>query len=309
MRNDELHEAINCPLCGESTYKVIYTPSYSSSISKEDLLKIYCSSSDEKLLDQLVQCSECSLIYLNPRTNPSILIKSYSEAVDPTFVKQDQKRIQCFSKELKQIINQFRIIPSKDKRVLDIGCAGGAFLKAAHDIGFDVTGIEPSSWMCEYGRKEYGLDLRQGQLADNDFEPESFDIITLWDVLEHLTNPSDVLKNVSALLKKDGRLIINYPDYGSFVARILGQKWPFLLSVHLIYYDRCTIKRQLEQCGFCVEQIKPFWQVLELGYVMYRASNYFRIFKFLGNIISFLGIYSIPLKYNMGQTRVIAKKS
>ena len=308
MQKEDLHETIDCPLCGASAFTVIYPSNYPSSLSKEELLKIYCSSSDQKLLDQLVQCDDCSLVYLNPRTNHSVLIKSYSQAVDPTFVKQDHKRIQCFDKELRQIIKQFGIVPDRSKRILDIGCAGGAFLKAARDIGFNVTGVEPSHWMCEYGKKKYGLDIRQGQLMELGFEPASFDIISLWDVIEHLSTPGNVLKHASTLLKDDGLLVINYPDYGSLAARLLGSKWPFLLSVHLLYYDRNTIKRQLEQCNFKVEQIKPYWQVLELGYVLHRASNYFKIFKIMETVTKVFGIYSLSIKYNMGQTRVIARK-
>jgi len=308
MQNDDLFEIIKCPLCGTSTFKVIYPSKYPSSISKENLLKIYCSSSDQKLLDQLVECDSCSLVYLNPRINPSIIIESYSQAVDPTFIKQDHARIKCFDKELRDVISEFGIIPDKSKRVLDIGCAGGAYLKAAHDIGFTVTGVEPSRWMCEYGRNKYGIDIRQGQLTEQDFEPQSFDIISLWDVVEHLTEPDNVLKHVCSLLKKDGVLIINYPDYDSLISRLLKSKWPFLLSVHLIYYNRKTIKKQLEQCGFKIKQIKPYWQVLESGYVLRRASSYFKIFGIMETITKFLGLSSVSIKYNMGQTRVLAVK-
>lgn len=308
MVNDELYETINCPLCEGDKFKVIYPANYPTSLSKEDLLKIYCSSSDEKLLDQLVQCVDCSLVYLNPRTTPAVLIKSYSQAVDPTFVKQDLQRIRCFDKELRQIIRQCGITPDKNKKILDVGCAGGAFLKAANDIGFDVIGVEPSHWMCEYGKKVYGVNICQGQLIDQKFEPSSFDVVSFWDVIEHLSRPGEVLEHAHGLLKNDGTLIINYPDYGSCFARILGSKWPFLLSVHLIYYDRNTIKRQLEKCGFEVMEIKPYWQVLELGYILRRASSYFGVFKIFENVINALSLKSLSIKYNMGQTRVIARK-
>jgi len=308
MQNNDLFERIPCPLCGSSQFKVIYQSKYPERVSKDDILQIYRSSSDQKLLDQMVSCNSCSLVYLNPRINPAIILESYSSAVDKTFVKQNQTRIRTFHKELKQIIRQFGIKTDKQKRVLDIGCAGGAFLKAAHDLGFSVVGIEPSSWLCEYGRNNYGLDLRSGELSDYDFDPASFDIVFLWDVIEHLPQPFTVLTRVNTLLKDDGLLIINYPDYNSWAARFLGAKWPFLLSVHLFYYTPQTMKRQLKQCGFQLIQIKSYWQVLELGYILHRASNYFKVFGVMESIIKLIGLSTLGIKYNMGQTRIIAKK-
>lgn len=308
MHNSDLFETISCPLCGSPKFKVIYPSKYPEQVLKDDLLQMYCSSSDQKLLDQMVSCSSCSLVYLNPRINPAIILESYSSSVDPTFVKQNLMRIRTFDNELRQIIKQFGIKAARNKRVLDIGCAGGAFLKAAQGMGFNTVGVEPSTWLCEYGKNEYGLDLRPGVLADHDFNAASFDIISLWDVVEHLPMPHKVLARVNTLLKDDGLLIINYPDYNSWAARFLGAKWPFLLSVHLFYYTPQTIEIQLEQCGFEIIQMKPYWQALELGYILHRASNYFKLFGILEAIIKLARLSTLCVKYNMGQTRVIAKK-
>lgn len=308
MQISDLFETISCPLCGCSQFKVIYPSKYPARIMKDDLLQIYRSSSDQKLLDQMVSCTSCSLAYLNPRINSDIILESYSTAIDPTFVKQNKMRIRTFNKELRQIIKHYGIQVSKKRTILDIGCAGGAFLKAADDLGFNVVGIEPSTWLCEYGKNNYGLDLRPGVLSDYEFDTASFDIISLWDVIEHLAQPQKVLTKAYTLLKDDGFLIINFPDYNSLASRLLGRRWPFLLSVHLIYYSPQTIEKQLEQCGFQLIELKPYWQELELGYILRRASHYFKLFGVLENIIGCIGLSHCSMKYHMGQTRVIAKK-
>jgi 2-polyprenyl-3-methyl-5-hydroxy-6-metoxy-1,4-benzoquinol methylase len=301
-------ETGTCPICGTREYSVIREAAYPQNLSHEALLKIYCSSSDHSLMDQLVCCKGCQLVYLNPRVKKEIALASYSSAIDPTFVKQNQFRIRTFSRTLSQFLKTHNIHPSKDKRVLDVGCAGGAFVKAAQDAGFTAMGIEPSSWMCEFGKKEYGLDLRAGILEDYKLPSESFDIITLWDVLEHVYTPIEVLSDCQRLLKPGGYLIINYPDYGSTARRLLGWKWPFFLSVHLFYFTPTTITKLLEKCGLAVVKIKPFWQTLELGYTLDRAAPYFGVCRLLSKVVKALGLGSVPLTYNMGQSMVISRR-
>ena len=124
---------------------------------------------------------------------------------------------QLIEKERFQAIKDlfcFYSINLMDKMVIDIGCAGGAFPKAADDLGFNVVGIEPSKYLCEWGKKEYGLDLRPGILDEHDFEKESFDVITLWDVVEHLIDPRVEIKKISNILFQISR---NWPNTKHFV--------------------------------------------------------------------------------------------
>lgn len=298
-----------CPLCGYETYSVLRDAEYPEGVSTDELLKTYSSSSDHVLMDQLVKCQRCSLAYLNPRVRSEIILKSYSEAVDPTFVQQNQFRISTFRRSLEEICRRHAVTPSVDLRVLDIGCASGAFLKAAKDLGFSTVGVEPSRWMCEFGRREYDLDLRPGTLEEHRFQDREFDIVTLWDVIEHLVDPKKILRESLRTLKPDGLLVINYPDYGSLASRLLGWKWPFLLSVHLTYFTRTTIRRLLQECGFEVLEIRPYWQTLELGYVMQRAAPYFGFFRWIEKVVRAMGLGKFPFTYQVGQSMVVARRA
>jgi 2-polyprenyl-3-methyl-5-hydroxy-6-metoxy-1,4-benzoquinol methylase len=302
-----LFAEIPCPVCGFEEADILVRSSYPAEVTREQLLSIYRASSDHQLLDQMVRCRECSMVYLSPRPRADIIVDSYVAAEDPLFVAQNPERIRTFSKSLSRVTDLMGIEP-KGRRLLDVGCGGGAFPKAAHDAGFSVTGIELSHWLADYGRREYGLDIRQGLLVPGLFDDESFDLVSLWDVIEHLTDVPGVLETIRALLKPGGILLVNYPDYGSWAARILGRKWPFLLSVHLLYYTRATMALQLQQCGFEVVRMKPHWQSLKLGYVLQRASPYFRLFGKLGTPLAAFGLAERRMSYNMGQTLVIARK-
>jgi 2-polyprenyl-3-methyl-5-hydroxy-6-metoxy-1,4-benzoquinol methylase len=282
--------------------------SYPANLTKAELLKIYSASSDHILFDAIVKCDDCSLVYLNPRIRQDVIIESYSNATDPTFIAQNEERIATFKKSLQRLGDRHGITPQTAKRVLDVGCAGGAFPKAAHDLGFDVVGVEPSKWLAEQGRALYGLDLRPGLLKDQNFPDQSFDLICLWDVIEHLPDARDVVSHIHRLLKPGGYFIINCPDYGSFARIALGSKWPMLLSVHLIYFTRATITDFLRRQNFEVVDFRAFWQTLQLGYVLKRAGSYFGIFGALQRLIQSLCLHRIPVTYNIGQSFVLARR-
>jgi len=304
-----LLEDVSCCVCGADHYTILTHADFPEGISSSDLLAIYRSSSDQKLMDQMVQCRQCSFVYLNPRVKSSIIVDSYKSAVDPVFFKQNPLRVRTFKKSLAKIIKGYGIAPSKDKTVLDVGCAGGAFPKAAHDLGFRAIGIEPSRWLVDEGKKLYGIDLRAGLLEEQNIPPESCHIVTMWDVIEHLTTPQAVLKQLHSVLRNDGLLVVNYPDYGSLARLILQRRWPFFLSVHLFYFTRQTIKRFLRDNGFEVLGFKPYWQTLELGYVLQRAAAYLPMIGLIAKAVNAMGLGSLPLTYNMGQTMVIARKA
>jgi len=308
-RFDDLIETVACPNCGGESYRTLRPASYPENLSRAELLKTYSASSDHILFDAMVQCDACRLVYLNPRIRKDLIIESYSSAVDPTFIAQNDERVATFKKSLQTLATRHGITPQTAPRVLDVGCAGGAFPKAAHDLGFDVVGVEPSTWLAGQGRALYGLDIRAGLLEDQDFPDQSFDLVSLWDVIEHLPDAHAVVGNIHRLLKPGGHLIINCPDYGSLARKMLGAKWPMLLSVHLIYFTRETIADFLRRENFEVLEFRPFWQTLQLGYVLRRASAYFGVFGLAQKAAEALHLHRVPLTYNIGQSFVLARRT
>ena len=305
---NELIETVSCPLCGQGRYTVLKPAAYPDGLSKENVVTLYSASSDHMLFDQMVRCDECSLVYLNPRIKKEFIIESYSRAVDPTFIKQNPYRIKTFKRTLQSIVSRYSLDPVGCKSILDIGCAGGAFPKAASEIGFKVTGIEPSRWLSEQARNLYGLDIRTGILEEQHFAPQSFDVITIWDVIEHLTDPGYVLNEIHNLLANDGILVVNYPDYTSLARRLLGYKWPFFLSVHLIYFTPETITGLLNKHRFEVIEMHPYWQTLELGYALQRARNILSYFAPVEKLVHLIKLSDLPFTYNMGQSLIVARK-
>ncbi|MEX2160749.1 MAG: class I SAM-dependent methyltransferase [Anaerolineales bacterium] len=299
-----LLESVPCNLCGADDYEVLIPPRYELA-KPEEISNTFRSSGDEVLLDQLVRCKRCGLMYLNPRLRSDIVLEGYSAGSDELFVSQAAGRERTFAKSLK-IIERLR--PARG-RLLDVGTAGGSFLTVAKSAGWDVAGCEPNRWLCEWGNRNYGLQIVPGTIFDMKLPSASFDVVTLWDVLEHTPDPKATLRECNRVLKPGGLLVVNYPDIRSFVARLMGRRWVFLLSVHLYYFTRQTLARMLGELGFTMAQTRRHWQSLELGYILFRMEAYLKpVARAGGWLVKRLGLSHLQIPYWMGQVLVIAEK-
>jgi hypothetical protein len=121
-----LLESVPCNLCGKDDYRVVYPPRYDLA-KPEEIMHTFRSSGDEVLLDQLVECNNCGLMYLNPRLRSDVVIEGYSEGSDEMFVSQVAGRERTFARSL-DLIEKYR--PQRG-RILDVGTAGGSFLSVA----------------------------------------------------------------------------------------------------------------------------------------------------------------------------------
>jgi SAM-dependent methyltransferase len=297
-------ESVSCFLCGADDYSVVYGARYDRE-KDADLVQKFRASGDELLIDQLVKCRRCGFQYVNPRLRGDLIFSGYTEGDDPTYVSQLQARERTFAASLDEIERA----AGGTGRLLDIGTAAGAFVAAARARGWEAEGCEPNKWLAAWGASHYGITIRQGSVFDQNYAEGSFDVVTLWDVIEHTLDPRAMLDRCRRLLKPGGVLIVNYPDIGSWIARTLGRRWLFLTSVHLYYFDRRTIRRMLESTGFEVERIRPHWQRLELDYILFRGSV---LNGALSNVsrrmASIVGAGKSQVPYWLGQTFVIARR-
>jgi SAM-dependent methyltransferase len=302
--HEDLLEHVLCALCGADDAETVYEAQYDRQ-KDVDLVQKFRASGDELLIDRLVRCRRCGLQYVNPRLRGDLILTSYTEGEDPTYVSQLAARERTFDAALTEIER----LAGGRGRLLDIGTAAGAFVAAAARRGWDAEGCEPNRWLGQWGTRHYGIRIRPGSVFDQDYAAGSFDVVTLWDVIEHTPNPRAVLDKCRELLKPGGLLIVNYPDIGSWIARLLGRRWLFLTSVHLWYFDRTTIARMMESAGFEVRAIRPHYQRLELDYILQRGSLLSSaLSKAARAVIRPFGIGGAQVPYWLGQTFVAAKR-
>lgn len=300
--SESLWEEVSCNLCGSRNSKIKYQGT--TDPDTERLLASYSASGNFVSKETLVECSDCGLIYTSPRLRKDLILKSYTEAEDPTYVSQADGRIKSFERCL-DAVEEFK----KGGSILDIGAAAGFFLKVAKERGWKTYGIEPSKYLSDYGNQNYGVNITCGTLETALAPKEKLDCITLWDVLEHTFDPKQVLKTCNSYLKEDGIVVINYPNIGNLMAKMAGKNYWFILSVHLYYFVPKTIQAMLESAGFEVVSSKPHFQWLQLGYLTYRLEAYLpKPAKLMGKLFKTLSVDQTLIPYFAAQTRVIARK-
>lgn len=299
LSDTDIFETIKCNLCGSEEYKVLIEPK----ITDFDPGEVLTASKGVRGTQRIVQCLECGLAYVNPRINAGIIADSYKDSVDEVYIQGAAGRAHTFRQCVKKI-NRWRKPPG---RLLDIGCAAGFFVHEAAGQGWDAVGIEPSKWLVDWGKKNLKEKLYNGTLRQGNFKDREFDVLTMWDVLEHVSDPLKELEECRRILKKDGMLVINYPDFGSLLARMAGSRWWFLLSNHLYYFTPATMKKYLEKAGFEVKSFSMHWQTLPLGYLTKIFSIYSKgLSRFSERVLRALRMDRIPIPYYAAQTNVIA---
>ena len=232
----------NCPLCYGNDYLSIYK---------------------ERRSIGIVRCKTCRLIYTNPMVKEAEKNywgeeKKYYEEARLIFKgKAGHHRDPNYLEDLKRIED---IKP--EGNFLDIGTNMGFFLRHTRGRRWNVFGVEPSPALSEMARKYFGLNVKTAYLDNAGFKKDFFDIITMTDVFEHISQPKGILEDIKGLLKKDGILFIKVPN-GNYnllklwlakITRRTQQHDIFDSYEHLTHFSYRTLKKVLEDCGFKIKK-------------------------------------------------------
>ena len=135
--------------------------------------------------------------------------------------------------------------------LLDVGTGIGTLMEVASENGFRVSGVEYSPWASNFARAEKGLEVFTGTLEEAHFPEETFDVVVLNHVLEHLDHPVGTLKEIRRILKMDGVLVIGVPNIESIMAHLLGAGWYSLKpDEHVWHFSPATLFRLVRKTGF-----------------------------------------------------------
>lgn len=232
----------------------------------------------------LVRCENCDLVFVSNPPSESELSEMYSfdsgyhaklevDAFTTKFHKREADR------NLDLLLRH-----AKAGRLLDIGCSTGMFLVAAKKAGWVGVGLEYSPDSSRVARDVHGLDVRTGALAMDTYAPNSFDVITLWDVIEHIPNPKQAMELISRILAPGGLLMLKtpnvdgiYPTTSFRLARALnfwGHPEP---PGHLFQFSVKTLQRLATESGF--EAIAVHHQRIPITYSFGTVRSWFRSIK------------------------------
>ncbi len=211
---------------------------------------------------RIVRCRSCGLGRLHPMLSEEEVMRFY----DAAYFQRDyrcglahkpyEEEIESLRREARPMLSVIRKLAAGN-RLLEIGCAGGAMLAEARSQGFAVVGAEVSPEMAQWGRDHLQLDIRTGTLEQQKFSDEQFDVVFLGDVIEHLLNPLEVLKEIRRVLSPRGIVALAYPmELNGIIPRIRSalniRRQSSEKPYHLYYYSLQTMNMLLGKSGFAV---------------------------------------------------------
>lgn len=208
----------------------------------------------------MVRCTCCGLCYLNPQPTMAELVRYYPEDYDPFETPPPDQIPLPQRASVSHRLHKRKRAVTRHKRsghLLEIGCANGLFLHAMRQTNdWQVQGVEVSEPAVHYARERLGLDVFHGPLEDAQLPEHFFDVVVMWDVLEHVHSPKDTLRETHRVLKPDGVLVFRLPLLDSWDRKLFGPYWAgWDAPRHLTLFSRHTLDMMLTSAGFRVDQI------------------------------------------------------
>lgn len=254
----DIAEAIEyrCDLCGGSSYTT-------------DIPDVADNSGRAQELFSIVRCDSCGHFSTQPAPKPELMARYYPSQyyahVDTAGTGKDRLKWylkgKCYrgaaaGAEAVSVAMRGRLgrilaepPPVANGRLLDVGCGAGEYVAFAQSQGWRVSGVETDDEAVEVGSKR-GLDIVQGMAESLPFENCTFDVVRLWQVLEHTYSPTKVIAEINRIMKPGGHLLLSVPNFGGAQRRVLGKCWPHLdVPRHLHHFTAETLDRVLTAGG------------------------------------------------------------
>lgn len=286
----------SCPVCGTP-------PSSAKLFLKENIDKQKMSAFSfasrklpEFMCHQLVQCRSCDLVYADQPPDQSVLAQAYHES-DFDSADEADDAAEAYLKVVRPILSR---LPRKGA-ALEIGTGTGIFLDKLHAEGFaELVGVEPSVAAIAAAPAHRKPWIRQGIFREEDFNPESFDLICCFMTMEHVRDPELITKAALSLLRPGGAVALVTHDYRSPVNRVLGKRSPIIDIEHMQLFSKASIRHLLEGSGFEHVQVDSFRNRYALRYWTRLLPLPLRGKQALSAGMQAAGLADLKLSFNVG---------
>lgn len=291
-----------CAICGEDNSRLLYKANFNFKDINETIFS--ARRIPDKIHYRIVRCRKCGLVYSNPILEFEEIEKLYKKS-KYTYGEYENDLNQTYGRYLRRFI---KVIPAKN-RLLEIGCGNGFFLKEAKRIGFkEVWGVEPGKEIVKKAdvnvRKQIIVDIfKKGQ-----FKRNYFDIICMFQVLDHLTDPNFVLQECHRILKPGGCLLCINHNVDAMSAKIMGEKSPIFDIEHTFLYNKQTLLKLFRNNNFIVSEVFNAANLYPLAYWLRMLPLPKLIKRFLYRSAENLRFGRIKTWLNVGNIGILAFK-
>lgn len=246
---------------------------------------------------RIVECVRCGLVYTLPRLDAGAIQEMYQDAYWESSSAKDfgytdylaDAALYQRTFRMRSVVLTRRVPPPA--RLLEVGCAAGFALEVMQEKGYDVYGIELSERMAGEAGKRVGAGRVHHGILEPGLHPEgSFDIVTLWDVVEHVEDPIELLRTARSYLSPRGILVLETQNVASLFARMLGIRWQhYKFQEHLYHFNPKTVKELLRLAGFELleRSARRGGKYVSLGFIRERVG---RVHPILSTLATPLGL-------------------
>jgi 2-polyprenyl-3-methyl-5-hydroxy-6-metoxy-1,4-benzoquinol methylase len=287
-------DTCHCWICGSKQLKLVKKSNISNELNPSSFA---ITDSGYGITGDLYRCLNCGFVQCSSLNE---VINYYEDLQDQEYEESRSERVVQAQKLLKKLQ-----VYKQQGRLLDIGAGSGILLEQAQKLGYQSEGVEPSRWLRNQAKKR-GLQVHLGTFPHENIQ-QGVDLVTLIDVIEHVSNPVELLVGISDCMDDKGIGLIVTPDLDSIAARLLGWKWWHYRIAHIGYFNKQTLEKALNLSGLeVVKWGRPVWY-FSISYLLKRASEYLpRPIRMSGSI--YLDKITVPLNLR-DSIYIIFKKS
>jgi SAM-dependent methyltransferase len=299
-----------CHVCESDRYRTLYRPAKSPG--------------------PVVQCEACGFVYVNPIQDEKSLIQdgpilgdrpaSFLESADLSLIPGNWEApiIESYMREApakrenaREALSHLEGLLPERGRILDFGCFCGLFLDVAAQQGWDAYGLEPLVIPSIYARGTFGLNITTDTLHEDSFPADFFDLITSFQVFEHIVNPVPEIEKLKGFLKPGGYIMIEVPNIDSLGVRILGSRHRHYVEDHVSFFSGDTLPRFLDRSGFDVCEVYYPKRALGLPHLAWWLGKVTHpdLGEFLGRMVHKVKLEDKMLTFGVGDiVSVIGRK-
>lgn len=293
---DAHRKTIDCNLCGSSTASVVFEAGVAQAA-------------------RIVRCDQCGLMFSSPRAKPpdQDQIKDW----DAGFTKERAKTgLDRFDKEELQVRDYEdtraylkKVYPNRG-RLLEIGCGMGFLLAKFRDDGWQAEGIEPNRGYCELIQEYHGIKASPTILEEAAEPANSFDVIVMLHVIEHVPDPLGTLKEIHRVLKPGGALILETPRYDSLMFKLMRHRERSVsCDGHIYFFTTKTLTEMCRKAGFEVDSVKYVGRSLNLERLLWNVgvmSKSRGVQAAIGKLSKLLRLNAVHMRVNLRDMQRLA---
>jgi 2-polyprenyl-3-methyl-5-hydroxy-6-metoxy-1,4-benzoquinol methylase len=252
----------------------------------------------------IIRCTACGLMrqgWISDASKSAVSFVDYAGGTE-RFRRQRAEKEAAHTGDFLQISDRLDAYFPRKGKVLEIGCAMGTTLSGFRQKGWQVLGVEPEEWTCDQAKSRHGLEVICAPFEEAGLPKESFDVVLLLHVIEHVTDPLTALRQISDLIRPGGFLVLETPRYDTLMFHVLRGRERSVIPEHLHYFTRKSMLAMCRDAGFDARKVEAVGRTVTIDRLCFYAAKLFRskrVMKMINGMSDALHLNELRVHINL----------